>query len=179
VRFLIPAALALGLAACDEHIERKEDSRNGPVTAKGEEAGTAFAARADANSGAVEVALPGAKLSLDGLGKLMGASDFELDGTKLYPGSKIETLDMRAFDGGKHADENARMHIAFSSPAEPGAVKSWFLNEFGKRGGKVALRDGAIVGETRKGTAYRITLAAAGTGRTHGEILIDDESHKD
>jgi hypothetical protein len=179
MRLLLATALALSLAACQKHEAREEARRDGPVTAKGEAAGTTFAARADAKSGAVEVALPGAKLSLDGVGKLMGESNFDLDGTKLYPGSKIETLDVRAFDSDKDEAGRARVHVAFLSPAEPGAVKSWFLKELGKRGGKVAEKDGALTGETQKGSDYRITLAAAGAGQTRGEILIEDESDND
>ena len=159
---------AAALAACSAD---GDDSATGNPTAKGEAPGTVFAASADRESGALKVALPGAKIDLDVGGALLADSDFDLDGTKLYPGSVVDRLDVKARETG--ATDAATVRVAFTAPAAPEVVRAWFLSETAKKERPLRAAGNGLAGSTEEGKAITIELAPAAGGRTSGRVVID------
>lgn len=175
MRAWVAAGLVLATAACGERASERSDGwdEKRPVQAKGEAPGTAFALRADRATGAVEMALPGAKLSLDLPAEVLKAGDFDIDGVKLYPGSTLEALDVKAFEGVAKGGQDGKVRIAFQSPAAPEVVRAWMLSSTADKERPLRAAGDALVGATKDGDAYAIRFAAADAGRTRGEIVID------
>lgn len=177
--FAVPV-LAL-LAACgsaENTTERSAATTVAPAktddvrTAKGEAPGTTFALNADAKTGATEIALPGARLAVDLPGEMLTHSDMELNGTKLYPGSKVSNLSVKTTDTGTGDEDTATVDIRFTAPAAPDAVKAWFVARAGSKH-PLAEKDGALVGRTEEGKPFRITLEPAPGGETAGRLFVD------
>lgn len=177
MRAMLMVGLLLITAACgrgDEETATAQETR-APAQAKGEPAGTSFAARADAKTGAVELAFPGAKLSLDlPIGEALSSGDMDIDGTKLYPGSTVERMDVRASEGVGKAEDRAHVRIDFLAPASPDVVRAWFLSSTASNKRPLRAAGDALIGATEKGKAYRIALAPANGGKTSGSLVLDE-----
>jgi hypothetical protein len=139
------------------------------ATAKGEAPGTRVAISADRATGAVKLAFPGARMEFNLPESMLKAQDFELDGTKLYPGSVIDTFDVRRREG----EGNDTVRIAFTSPAAPDVVRGWMLSQTASAKRPLRATSEALVGATGEGKAYTIRLAPGATaGETKGVILV-------
>ncbi len=185
---LLPALLALALSACNMRIggdgdaDRRaeassgatgggwdEGSRKAPPTAKGEAPGTSVAISADRATGAVKVALPGARFDIDLPPSMFKAGELDIDGTRLYPGSVVDTFDVR----GKAGPEEDAVRIAFTSPASPDVVKGWLVGQAQRNGRPLRQSAEALVGTTREGKLFTIRLApGTSASETKGVILI-------
>ena len=80
VKVVLGASVLVLLAACSS-----EHDGGDHATAKGEAAGTTFAASADSKTGNVKLAFPGAKLDIDVPADMFAGANMEMDGIKLYP----------------------------------------------------------------------------------------------
>lgn len=182
---LAPAVLLL-LAACsggeDKPQQTAQSGSTGggwnepakkPPQAKGEAPGTVFAANVDRDKGQLEVALPGGRISLDVPKDSFKFNDFDIDGTKLYPGSTVDSVSVKAREDGTGKDDDPTVRIRFTAPAAPDQVRAWFLSETAAKTRPLKAAGDALVGATEEGKAYRITLTPAGANRSAGEILID------
>lgn len=157
----IAALLALPLAACD----RADQGTSLSINAADGSAGGAI----DGRTGEMKVNLPGfsgqiklPKLQLD-------AGDFDLNGVHLYPGSRIESMDI----GGGHNRDGA-VRIRFSSPAAPGVVQRWFEERLAKAGFTIT-RDGqGLAGRTDEDKPFRMTLGAQGPQGAQGTITLGE-----
>jgi hypothetical protein len=185
---LLPALLALALSACNLRVGDDADAdrgaeassgstgggwdegeRQAPPTAKGEAAGTSVAISADRASGGVKIALPGARFDIDLPASMFKAGELDIDGNKLYPGSVVDTFDVR----GKAGPEEDAVRIAFTSPAAPDVVKGWLVGQAQRNGRPLRQSAEALVGTTREGKLFTIRLApGASAGETKGVILI-------
>lgn len=185
---LMPALLLLALPACgirvggDSDADRRaeassgstgggwdEGSRKTPPTAKGEAPGTSVAISADRASGGVKIALPGARFEIDLPASMFKAGELDIDGNKLYPGSVVDTFDVR----GKAGPEEDAVRIAFTSPAAPDVVKGWLVGQAQKNGRPLRQSAEALVGTTREGKLFTIRLApGTSASETKGVILI-------
>jgi len=144
-----------------------------PVQAKGEEPGTVFAASVDGKTGAVEVALPGGRLSLDLPPEKLKLNEMDIEGTKLYPGSTVESITVKAREGGTGGEDNAKVDMRFTAPAAPDVVRAWLLSNTAKQDRPLQAAGDALIGATEEGKAYRITLEPAANGKTTGLMRID------
>ncbi|WP_210356663.1 hypothetical protein [Sphingomonas beigongshangi] len=149
----ISLAAAMLVTACDR-------SGNGTsITINADDGNTVGAI--DGRSGEVKIALPGFSGQFK-MPKLdMDAGNFQLNGVHLYPGSKIEAVDMN--DGG--------MRIRFSSPAPAAAVRDYFRERLAKAGYALKAEPEGLSGRTNDNTSFRLNLEG-GTERTRGTILL-------
>lgn len=162
------AAVALvALAGC-----APERDAAGNATAKGEPEGTVFAASADGATGNVKLALPGAKLDLDLPAGLLNDGKFEIEGATLYPGSKVDSVDVKARrdDGG---DDKASVRVAFTAPASADVVRAWMLSQTAGKPQPLRRTGDRLVGATKEGKAYTVTLTPLDGGRSRGLIAIE------
>lgn len=150
---LCAAALALPLSACD----RQGEGTSVSINADG---GNVLGA-IDARSGDVKLNVPGfsgqirlPKIQLD-------ATNFDLNGVHLYPGSTIETVDVR--DGGLHLD--------FTSPAAPDVVRGWLQQRLTKAGFALTQKGSGLTGTTDEKKPFRLELKGDGTN-AKGTIVL-------
>jgi hypothetical protein len=166
--YLLP--LTLGLAACGTGNEPdKGTSVNIDATGKD---GKKVAIKADGETGKVSLNVPGFDANIRLPKKLLDDSNFDIDGVKLYPGSKVETVDIKADE--TRGKGRADVRIGFSSPAEPAKVAGWFKEQFGKQSIEVGGDADTLTGKSDNGDAFTIELAATDGGTTAGTVSISE-----
>ena len=111
--FLIPPMMLL--AACGQG-EEKKDKTEVSINAGDEHGGVQITAGKDGN-GRIKIGGDGAAIDIDvpDFVDLDIESDFDIDGVKLYPGSKIASIDVNASDKG--GADKATVRLGFTSPA--------------------------------------------------------------
>jgi hypothetical protein len=96
---------------------------------------------------------------------MMHNGNFDIDGVKLMPGSKVTGFSLFARDKGSTVD------MSFTAPASPDEVRSYFLDQFKAKGVEAAAAGDAVTGKSKDGSPFVIHLASAATG-TEGKIEI-------
>lgn len=157
-RVLLVLSICGALAACD-------------VATRDGNAAEAVAISANSVNGNVSVKLPGIAIQTSLPSGMLKSSGFEIDGVKLFPGSKIESMNVRAGTG-----DGAKVDVAFSAPGEIDAVRKWFADAFASRKIALTTTGNALSGSTGEGNGFTIALDPAGTGATKGTIAITDTS---
>jgi hypothetical protein len=160
--------IGLGMmSACSERTTQAENDNGGDV-ALNVDSGNAGNAEA-ANSTTVAIDLPGLKGAFK-LPKLKIASDdFDIDGVKLYPGSRVTGFEVAGQDGGSEGSVTLR----FQADADPGRVQRYFLDSFQEKA-VTARGDGTgIAGSDRDGRPFAIDLKPD-RGGTRGVLTVGD-----
>ena len=96
-------------------------------------------------------------------------SDFDIDGVKLYPGSKVTTVNVDAND--KNGADKATVKLGFTSPAAPTKAADWMAGEFAKKGVKITRSGDTLAGKDKDGADFRINFAPDGAN-AKGEVVI-------
>lgn len=112
--------------------------------------------------------LPFAKGEVKLPGTMMRDGNFDIDGVKLMPGSKMTGFSVFARDKGSHVE------MAFTAPASPDAVRSYFLDQFKEKGIAASASGDAITGTSKDGGTFVIHLSPA-AGGTQGKIDVQDK----
>ncbi|MDR6833541.1 MULTISPECIES: hypothetical protein [unclassified Sphingopyxis] len=161
--FLIPPMMLL--AACGQD-EKAADSKGVSVHADGQ-----VQISADKDGGEIRIDSDGVKIDLDipDLGDMNINSDFDIDGVKLYPGSKIDKMDINASD--KNGADTATVKFGFSSPAAPKVAADWMGAEFAKRNIQVQRTGTTLRGTDKDGDDFTISFAPDGAN-AKGEVVI-------
>src|SRR4051794_2432370 len=73
----------------------------------------------------------------------MHNGNFDIDGVKLMPGSQVTGFSVFA------ADKGSTVNMAFTAPAPPEQVRSYFVDQFRKRGVEAALAGDSVAGKTK------------------------------
>ncbi|MDZ7893933.1 MAG: hypothetical protein U5M50_02565 [Sphingobium sp.] len=119
--------------------------------------------------GAVSVNVPGLQMKVD-LPKIkLDADNFDMDGVKLYPGSKVTAIDVRADDDAAGKDDGG-VAIAFDAPGDPAKVQDYFLKAFKDKGLEARADGSGVSGKDEDGKPFTITLTTSGAGQTKGRI---------
>lgn len=147
--------LALPLAACNDDIGNVQLSMNDT----------------DGNGASLSLDLPGIKGNIDLPKAKVNGADFDLNGVKLYPGSKIGKLNL-GFSGAGKGDGNAVVDVTFESPATPDKVRDYFKERLPKAGFKLEDAGLGFTGKTDEGKPFAMELKPAGADRTAGTIHI-------
>lgn len=155
------------LAACELKVGK--DAEGSTRSGAG---GDVAIAQSDEGQG-VSIAIPG----VDGRMKIPGLSlsgdDMDIDGMKLYPGTKLNGLNVTAREG---AAGGGVVEMRFTSPAAPDAVAAYYAKAArtsGFTGVGVASAGGKATLTATKPGGYAVTIemAPAGSG-TAGRILV-------
>ncbi len=165
---LLLAIAALPLAACEGNVKDGETGTSVTIDAKGN-SGEDVAISADGQTGRVAVKVPGFEGKMNLPKFMLDNSNFDLDGVKLYPGSKVTNVNITADEGQR---KDAQVSIAFSSPAEPAKVATYLQKAFAEKKMAVTANGTSLSGTTTDGDAFAIALEP-GAGGTSGRIDID------
>lgn len=165
---ILPVIALSALSACGS---RDKDAEGTSVSINARDKDGDVAINADGKTGKVSVNLPGFNADLKLPKMMLDHSNFDLDGVKLYPGSKVRSVVVNADDtGGK---DDAKVRVAFESPAGVAKVKDWFKSGFDDEGTKFTETPTGFAGTTGDGNAFVVTLAPVSAAATSGTIDID------
>lgn len=153
-RSLLLLAVPL-LAGCNVHSKNPENGDDNVTI------------RAD-DSGHIEFNLPIAEGKLKIPAGMMHNGNFDIDGVKLMPGSQVTGFSMFA------ADKGADVTMAFTAPASPDDVRSYYVEQFRKQGVEAALAGDAVQGKTSDGSPFAIHVSP-GPGGSQGRIEVQDK----
>jgi hypothetical protein len=161
---------ALVLSACSS----KDDGTKGTdmtLNATGDK-GESVKASADGNTGKVAVNLPGFKAEIDMPKIHLDAEDFEMNGAKLYPGSKIDKVNVEAMKA-KGGNDNGVVNVTFTAPADLATVKAWFTKEMTETADfKLTPNAAGLSGTNDKGDAFTLNLSAPDAQHTTGVLQM-------
>lgn len=169
------AALVMTLGACGSNTDKAtsvsistDDGTSARATSSGTADGSKFDVHSDTGSGRVKIDAPGFKLDVDVPKGIVDAGDFQIDGVKLYPGSKVHGMDVNA---GDH-ESDTRVRIGFASPADPATVRGWMVRQFAAKGHALSGDGMTLTGRSEDGKPFTVTLTQGDAGRTNGEIVV-------
>ena len=148
-RLTMVTALAL-LAACD----RKEGD---PVEIRTAEKPGQSRLKIEADGFKADVNLPMVNMMSDKM---------EIDGVKLFPGSKITGVDIDA-----KGTEDGRVTMRFQSPAPREKVVDWFRTQLAEQKFEARQTSGGFAGTSAEGNWYTLDLKE-GEGGTAGEFRL-------
>ncbi len=151
----ISMLIGLGmLSACNDADERKLNAQN--------DNGADLSMHIDGGNGGAwidaTIGLPGLKL---------GTPSVDIDGVKLYPGARVNGIDVSGHAG----DDEGGVVIHFDSDAAPDKIRDYYLAAFKEKGLKAAAEGQAMIGRDEDGKPFRIALTPQNDG-TRGEIHV-------
>ena len=158
---LLIAGAAISLTACSKH------DGNGSV---------AIDMNSEADAGNVSISIPGFDARVKMPTGMMGHGDFDIDGVKLYPKSKVTTFNLNV-DGtekGNKSTDNTVIKMSFAAPADVAAVANWYKAQFAEKSVSVTQTPTGFTGKTEDGDDFTIALAPGATGDTKGAITVVD-----
>ena len=164
--FLIPPMMLL--AACGQD-EKAKDGTEVSINAGDEHGGVQIKTGKD--GGKIKIGGDGAAIDIDipDFVDLDIESDFDIDGVKLYPGSKVTTVNVDAND--KNGADKAIVKLGFTSPAAPTKAADWMAGEFAKKGVKVTRSGDTLAGKDKDGADFTIKFGPDGAN-AKGEVVI-------
>lgn len=160
------AALAL-LAACSS----KDEADNGTTISISGKTEKGEAASASAGpDGKVAINVPGFNMNVKLPRIALDAEDMDLGGMKLYPGSKVVSLNIVG-DGVEEGD-NDKVQIVFDAPTDAATLKGWFKSKMAEEKFTVSETASGFAGKTDDGEPFQLDLAAGAAGHTTGIFSI-------
>ena len=99
------------------------------------------------------------------------ASDFDMNGVHLYPGSTISTMNVDAHDRPGKGDDGT-VRISFASPAAAATVRDWFKDKLTAAGFKLDAKAAGLTGKTDEGQPFSLDLTPDGANKAKGVISI-------
>lgn len=165
--FLIPPMMLL--AACGSDEKKSGDGTQVSINAGDEHGGVQI--RTGKDGGNLKIGGDGAAIDIDipDFVDLDIESDFDIDGVKLYPGSKVTKVDVDATD--RNGTDKATVKLGFTSPAAPTRAADWMAGEFAKKGVKVTRTGDTFAGKDKDGADFRINFVPDGAN-AKGEVVI-------
>ncbi len=165
--FLIPPMMLL--AACGSEEKKSESGTEVSINAGDEHGGVQIKTGKD--GGNIKIGGDGAAIDIDipDFVDLDIESDFDIDGVKLYPGSKVTTVNVDAND--KNGADKAVVKLGFTSPAAPTKVADWMAGEFAKKGVKVTRTGDTLAGKDKDGADFTIKFGLDGAN-AKGDVVI-------
>ncbi|MBJ7502108.1 MAG: hypothetical protein JHC57_20315 [Sphingopyxis sp.] len=165
--FLIPPMMLL--AACGSEEKKSAEGTQVSINAGDEHGGVQI--RTGKDGGNIKIGGGGAGIDIDipDFVDLDIESDFDIDGVKLYPGSKVTKVDVDAND--RNGADKATVKLGFTSPAAPTKAADWMASEFAKKGVKVTRSGDTLAGKDKDGSDFRINFAPDGAN-AKGEVVI-------
>jgi hypothetical protein len=164
--FLIPPMMLL--AACGSEEKKAGEGTQVSINAGDEHGGVQIKTGKDGN---IKIGGDGAAIDIDipDFVDLDIESDFDIDGVKLYPGSKVTKVDVDAND--KSGADKATVKLGFTSPAAPAKAADWMAGEFARKGVKVTRTGDTLAGKDKDGADFRINFVPDGAN-AKGEVVI-------
>ncbi len=170
---ILPFA-ALALAACGASSDDATPGTDISIDATIDE-GNPVKASSDGKTGEIAIDVPGFKANIAMPKIKLDADNFDIDGVKLYPGSKVISMkvDQITRTAGSASDNKGNVRISFDAPASPEVVKAWFLEKL-TANDKLTVTPTAsgFAGTSKDGDPFTLDLQPGETGHTTGSMII-------
>ena len=163
--YLLPPMMLL--AACGQ--SEKKDQPEVTINAGDDQGGVHISAGKDGSRIKIGGEGAGIDMKLPDFANLDIEGDFDIDGVKLYPGSKVTTVNVDA--NAKDGNDKAKVELGFTAPAAPAKAADWMAGEFGKKGVKITRTGDTLAGTSKDGDAFTIDFAPDGA-TAKGKVLI-------
>lgn len=152
------------LGACSEGDERGREAQND----NGAEVAMSVDGDKNGGNGAnVSIDLPSIKGKFS-LPKLkIDTGDLDIDGVKLFPGSRVTGVDI----AGEEGMSEGSVGVRFDSDAAPAKVRAYYLAALKAKGIEVSAQGDRIIGHDHEGKPFSISLTEQGEG-TRGVIRM-------
>lgn len=128
------------------------------------------AVTADGKTGNVAVKVPGFSANVTMPKIMLDAGNFDIDGVKLFPESRVRSLNIVADDGS--GGDSATVQVKFDAPAPPAEVQDWFIRAFSDRAISATADGEGVKGMTKDGEPFTIRIAPSGENASEGTIEI-------
>jgi hypothetical protein len=169
---ILPLA-AFALAACGASADDGKTGTDISIDATTDE-GETIKASSDGKTGEVAIDAPGFKANIAMPKVNLDSDNFEMNGAKLYPGSKIISMKVDNVMRAAGSEGGAgTVRISFDAPASPDVVKAWFLDQLVNTA-KYSLKvtpDG-MTGTNEDGDPFTLNLRAGEVGHSIGSMII-------
>ena len=133
---------------------------------------------AASDPGKLAIKLPGgfeAKLPMpDGIAE---DSKFDINGVGLYPGARVDTINVDADKKGDASGDKAVVVLGFAAPASAETVAGWYEGQFRARNISVNRTGTLLTGKTDKtdtGNEFALLLSDVAGGKARGQLTIHD-----
>jgi hypothetical protein len=173
-KLLIVSLAALALSGCSSSADDGTLGTDISIDAVSDE-GTPVKASADGKTGEVAINVPGFKANIAMPKIKLDSEDFEMNGVKLYPGSKILSfkLDNVMRAAGTEGGGAATVRISFDSPATPDVVKAWFLEKLVNTAKyKLTATPTGMTGTNEDGDPFTLSLRSGEIGHSIGSMVV-------
>ncbi|MBA2933104.1 hypothetical protein HZF05_03235 [Sphingomonas sp. CGMCC 1.13654] len=103
--------------------------------------------------------------------------DTKIEDMPLFPGTKVNGVNISAHDGDGDGDSRGDVTMAFTAPADTGKVIAWYKDQAGKHGWDVVPATGenqfeATKQEDGKGPTHFALQVASATGGSSGRFIV-------
>lgn len=161
MRSLFLASLgSLALAGCD-----RSGSDKGTSVTINADGGNVLGA-VDGKSGEMKIDVPGFSGQIKLPKVQLDATNFDLNGVHLYPGSTIDAMNITG------SGDNGGVQVRFTSPASPDTVRNWFQERLNKVGFTLKSDAKGLTGTTDEHKPFRLDLTGDGVNRAEGTIVL-------
>jgi len=167
---ILPFA-ALALATCGSSSDGATPGTDISIDVTTDE-GNPVKASSDGKTGEIAIDVPGFKANIAMPKIKLDADNFDIDGVKLYPGSKV--ISMKVDQVTRSAGDNkGNVRISFDAPASPEVVKAWFLEKL-TANDKLTVKStvSGFAGTSKDGDPFMLDLRPGETGHTTGSMII-------
>lgn len=132
--------------------------------------------RSEAGGQSVAIDVPGFSAKVD-VPDLDIGDDTKIEDMPLYPGTRVNGVNVSAHDGGDGGESKGDVTMAFTAPAEPARMIAWYKDQAGKHGWSVVPASGENQLEaTRQGDGHGTTRfalqVASATGGSSGRFIV-------
>lgn len=139
----------------------------------GTDADVAIVAASD--PGKLAIKLPGgfeAKLPMPD--SIAEDSKFDIDGVGLYPGGRVDTINVDADRKGDASGDKAVVVLGFSAPASAETVAGWYEGQFAAKDISANRKGTLLTGKTADGNGFALLLSDVAGGKARGQLTIHD-----
>lgn len=180
-RAVLLLAVPLVLMGCDR---RHTQETTTTVTKDGVTTTTVTTRKAgkdddDKNISGLDIDTDKFKANIEIPAMIFGGDDMDMDGMKLYPGSKVKGIRVKARD--RDGDKRGTVTMNFTSPAAPAAVADHMKAQAEKAGftvsGVSAAGLSGVKAENKDTNGFTVTLNADGDA-TAGQLVMTGSKEK-
>jgi hypothetical protein len=131
---------------------------------------------ASSDPGKLAIKLPGgfeAKLPMPD--SIAEDSKFDIDGVGLYPGARVDTINVDADRKDAATDDKAVVVLGFAAPASADTVAGWYEGQFQAKDIPVRRKGTLLTGKTDDGDDFALLISDIAGGKARGQLTIHDK----
>jgi hypothetical protein len=164
----------VALGGCHMKIGKDDDKANVSSVTVGEDGNVAIASADDSKG--VSISVPGFQAKVDIPGLKIGDGNMDIDGMKLYPGTKLDAINVNGTDHGQKG-----VVMRFTSAAAPAALADYYAdaaaaNNFTAVQSSKTAAGATVTAIKPDGDHIKIAMAPAATGAgSQGSITVEEK----